>query len=166
MQTWSTSVVLVHRPLCGPGPWLPPWTTPNFWRCIFTWGLNFKWMILCQFILWEFRLLFLYTCSNFSWIYMGLWVWISQRGLVWKEKQYMKRIWGEVWRRYSLMQVFFWVSLSCMKIDTKMDAQETREEEVMHDDWVSTPNFPFLIALGNVYWLANVLNPGHESSTK
>ena len=29
---------------------------------------------------------------------------------------------------------FFWVSLSCMKIDAKMDAQETREEEVMHDD--------------------------------
>ena len=29
---------------------------------------------------------------------------------------------------------FFGVSLSCMKIDTKTDAWENREEEVMHDD--------------------------------
>ena len=112
------------------------------------------------------RLLFLYTCSNFSWIYMGLWVRFSQGGLDWKEKQYMKVTWGEVWRRYSLMQVFFWVSLSCMKINTKMDAWETRDEEVMHDDWVPSSDFPSLIALGSVYWLAKVLNPTHESSTK
>ena len=61
---------------------------------------------------------------------------------------------------------FFWVSSSGVKIDTTTDAWESREEEVMHDDRVPTPDFPSLIALGSVYWLANVLNPGHESSTK
>ena len=34
--TWTTSVDLVHGPHCGPGPW----TTLNFWRWIFTKGLN------------------------------------------------------------------------------------------------------------------------------
>ena len=32
-----------------------------------------------------------------------------------------------------------------------MAAKETTEEEVMHDDWVLTPDFPSLIALGNVH---------------
>ena len=32
-----------------------------------------------------------------------------------------------------------------------MAAKETREEDVMHDDWVLSPDFPSLIALRNVY---------------
>ena len=38
-----------------------------------------------------------------------------------------------------------------VKIDSKMAAKETTEEEVMHDDWVFSPDFPSLIALGNVH---------------
>ena len=49
-------------------------------------------------------------------------------GLVWKE--------GDI--RRSREEVFtyaaFFVSSSCVKIDTKTAAQETREEDVMHDD--------------------------------
>ena len=70
--------------------------------------------------------------------------------LVWKGKQYLKGIWGEVERKYSLTR-FFCVSSRWVKIDTKMAARETREEEVMHDDWVLSPDFLSLIALGNVY---------------
>ena len=41
--------------------------------------------------------------------------------LVWKEKQYLKGIWGEVGKKYS-RRSFFCTSLRCVKIDTKMAA--------------------------------------------
>ena len=53
--------------------------------------------------------------------------------------------WWEAGRKYSLMQHFLCVSSSCLKIWHKNGCiGESREEEVMHYDWVPTPDFPSL----------------------
>ena len=54
-------------------------------------------------------------------------------GLVWKDKLFEgdMRSTEEV---FTYAAFFFFVSLREVKIDTKTAAQETREEEVMHDD--------------------------------
>ena len=69
--------------------------------------------------------------------------------LVWKGKQYLKGIWGEVERKYSLTRLFLPV---CRRVEWRSTQKWLRrEEEVMHDDWVLSPDFLSLIALGNVY---------------
>ena len=56
-------------------------------------------------------------------------------------------------RRYSLPD--FWSG--------EFKGRGKREEELhnAHDDWVPTRYFPSLIALGNVHWSTNLLNPAH-----
>ena len=83
---------------------LPPWTTPNCWRWIFTRGPN-EWTKLCQFILSGLKA----PCAQF---FLNS---IHGFGLVWKEKLFE----GNMRRRREEVFTYaaFFVSSSCVKID-------------------------------------------------
>ena len=91
-------------------------------------------MILCQFLFSELKApLFIYLFKFF----------LNIHGFVGSVQSRGFRLEGETIyegdMRRGMEEVFayagfFWVSLSCMKIDTKMNAWKNRDEEVMHDD--------------------------------
>ena len=64
-------------------------------------------------------------------------------------------------------EVFTYAAFLCRRIAWKSPHAwlriRRREEELhnAHDDWVPTRDFPSLIALGNVHWSKNLLNPAH-----